>query len=189
VRVFPVKDDIPTDRWPLITLALIAADVIVSIVTGDIGVLHLLLNLLFLWLFGPSVEDAMGRIRFLAFFAAGGLIATGLELVIDDDATLLVVGTTGAISAVIGAYVRLYPWGRILAVVFLVAFFTIVEVPPLILVALWVALQVVFGLVDPGDVDVALVSGLAFGLAVAGVVATRIKTQDGLLQRGTAALS
>jgi membrane associated rhomboid family serine protease len=187
--VFPVKDDIPTDRWPLITVALIAANVIVAVVTGDIGVLHLLVNLLFLWLFGPSVEDAMGRVRFLAFLIAGGALATGIELAVDDDATLLVVATTGAISAAVGAYVRLYPWGKILTVVFLILFFTIIEIPSLVLVAAWVVLQVVFGIVDPGDVDVAVAVGLAFGAACSGFVATRVKTQAGLLQRGNAALS
>jgi membrane associated rhomboid family serine protease len=189
VRVFPVKDDIPTDRWPMVTTALIVAYVVAAILTGDVGVLHLLVNCLFLWLFGPSVEDAMGRVRFLAFFVAGGLIATGVELGLDMDAGVLVVGTTGAISAVIGGYLRLYPWGKILTIVFLLFFFTIIEIPIAILIGAWIALQVVFGVVDPGDVDAALVGGLVFGLAVAPLVAPHVKTRDGLLRRGTAALS
>jgi membrane associated rhomboid family serine protease len=187
--VFPVKDDIPTDRWPLITTALIVAFVVAAIVTGDVGVLHLLADVLFLWLFGPSVEDAMGRVRYPAFFLAGGLVATGIELVFDMDAGVLVVGVTGAISAVIGAYLRLYPWGKILALVTLVFFFTIIEIPIVLFVGAWIVVQVVFGLVDPGDVDAAVVGGLVFGLATAPLVATRVKTRDGLLQRGTAALS
>lgn len=189
MRVFPVKDDIPTDRWPLATIALILAGAVAAILTGDIGVLHLAVNVLFLWLFGPSVEDAMGRVRFVAFFVVAGAIATGLELALGLDAGVLAVGSTGAVSAVIAAYLRLYPWGKILTIVFLLFFFTVIEVPAAILVGVWIALQVVFGVVDPGDVDVALVAGFAFGLATAGLVATRVKTRDGLRGRGSAALS
>jgi membrane associated rhomboid family serine protease len=187
--VFPVKDDIPTDRWPLATIALMIAGAVAAILFGEIGVLHLLVNLLFLWLFGPSVEDAMGRLRFLAFFAAGGLVALGLELALGLDAGVLAVGSTGAVSAVIGAYLRLYPWGKILALVLIVLFGTIVEIPIAIFIGLWIALQVVFGIVDPGDVDIALIAGFAFGLAGARLAATRVKTRESLLHRSTAALS
>ncbi|MCW3006843.1 MAG: rhomboid family intrarane serine protease, partial [Solirubrobacterales bacterium] len=100
--MFPVKDDIPTDRWPLVTIALILANVIVYLVAGAAtagdggvvpsdpsvgaafgsmflhdGLLHLLGNVLLLWLFGPSVEDAMGRVRYVLFYVVGGLVAVG----------------------------------------------------------------------------------------------------------------
>jgi membrane associated rhomboid family serine protease len=215
--VFPVKDDIPTDRWPLVTTALILANVIVYLVAGAAtagdggvvpsdpsvgaafgslflhdGLLHLLGNVLFLWLFGPSVEDAMGRVRYVLFYVVGGLVAVGAQIALDPDSTVPLIGASGAISAVMGAYLRLYPWGKILTVVFLLFFFTIIEIPAVFVLVAWIVLQVALGIGGVGGSDVAYgahVGGFVFGVAVAGFVATRVKTRDGLLRRGTAALS
>lgn len=210
--MFPVKDDIPTDRQPLVTIALIVANVIVFVITGAAngddgglvpahpaigaafgsmflhgGVLHLAVNMLFLWLFGPSVEDAMGRVRFILFYFVGGLVAAGLQIAIDPHSTVPLIGASGAISAVMGAYLRLYPWGKILALVMLPFFATIIEMPAVFLLVAWIGLQVVLGFADPGDVAYgAHIAGFAFGLAVAGFVAIRVKTRDGLLRRGDA---
>jgi membrane associated rhomboid family serine protease len=212
--VFPVKDDIPTDRVPLITLGLIVANLVVFLVTGattvydgglvpadptvgaafgsmflHTGLLHLAGNLLFLWLFGPSVEDSMGRVRFILFYLVGGLVASGAQFAIDPHSTVPLVGASGAISVVMGAYLRLYPWGKVLTLVFLIFFFTIIEIPAAFLLVAWIGLQIVLGIVDPGDIAYgAHIAGFAFGFAVAGFVATRVKTRDGLLQRGRAAL-
>jgi membrane associated rhomboid family serine protease len=212
--VFPVKDDIPTDRVPLITLALIVANVVVFLVVGGssgdhgalipadptvgdafasmflhTGLLHLAGNVLFLWLFGPSVEDALGRPRFIAFYLVGGLVAAGAQIAVDPHSTVPLVGASGAISAVMGGYLRLYPWGRVLTVVFLLLFFTVIEIPAAFMLVAWIALQVVLGIVDPGDVAYAAhVAGFAFGLVIAGFVATRVKTPESLLRRSSAAL-
>ncbi len=214
-RVFPVKDDIPTDRVPVVTLALIFANALVYLLAGDGAVrdgglvpadptvgdvfssmflhaslLHVVGNMLFLWWFGPSVEDALGRVRFLAFYLVGGLVATGVQVAIDPGSTVPLVGASGAIAAVMGAYLRLYPWGRILTLVFLLLFFTIVAIPVWVMLAAWVALQVVLGITDPGDVAYAAhLGGFAFGLLVARLIATRVKTPEGLLRRSRTALS
>jgi membrane associated rhomboid family serine protease len=210
--VFPVKDDIPTDRLPLVTLALIAANVVVFLILGDAalrhglvpsdptvatalsamflhaGLLHLLGNLLFLWLFGPTVEDAMGPIRFLALYVAAGVVASLAQIAVDPSSTVPLVGASGAISAVMGAYLRLYPWGRMLTVVFCVLFFTVIEIPIWVMLTIWCVLQVVLGVLDPGDVAYAAhLAGFAFGIVVARLLARRVKTPDSLLRRGRTA--
>jgi membrane associated rhomboid family serine protease len=102
-------------------------------------------NLLFLWLFGNNVEDAMGPIRFLAFYVAGGLVATAVQLGLDPDSMIPVVGAAGAVAAVIGGSVMLYPRARVLTLVLIIFLFGVVEVPALLMLGLWLVLQGVFG--------------------------------------------
>jgi membrane associated rhomboid family serine protease len=208
-----VKDDIPNDRVPVVTLALIVANLVVFLLVDHAAVarhglvphdptvatafssmflhtgwLHLIGNLVFLWLFGPNVEDALGRVRFLAFYLVGGLIASAAQIAVDPSSTVPLVGASGAISVLMGAYLRLYPWARVLTVVFCILFFTIVEIPVAAMLVLWFALQVVLGLLDPGDVAyVAHLAGFAFGLLTARWLATHVKTPESLLRRGRAA--
>ena len=187
--MFPVKDDIPTDRVPIVTMALIAANVVVLLI-ADAGLLLTLVNAGFLWLFGPSVEDALGRARFVAFVGASGLIAAGIQLVVDPDASAVVAGSCGAIAAMIGAYLRLYPWAHMQAIVLAPFFFTIVAIPVMAMIGGWVVVQVGLALLDPADVPYgALAAGVAIGLLAARRVATNVKTPDGLLRRGRAVLS
>lgn len=208
-----MKDDIPNDRVPVVTLALIVANLVVFLLVDHAAVarhglvphdptvatafssmflhtgwLHLIGNLVFLWLFGPNVEDALGRVRFLAFYLVGGLIASAAQIAVDPSSTVPLVGASGAISVLMGAYLRLYPWARVLTVVFCILFFTIVEIPVAAMLVLWFALQVVLGLLDPGDVAyVAHLAGFAFGLLTARWLATHVKTPESLLRRGRAA--
>lgn len=185
--MLPVKDDIPTDRVPVITLALLLANALVFVLLHT-GLAPLLVNLLFLWLFAPNVEDALGRVRFLAFYLAGGLVAAGAQIAVDPGATLAPVGAAGATAAVLGAYLRLYPWAHVLTVVFCILFFTVVEIPVLAMVVLWFALQVVLGVLDLGDAAYAAhLAGFAFGLLTVRLVATHVKTPESLLRRGRAA--
>jgi membrane associated rhomboid family serine protease len=212
--VVPIKDDIPTDRLPLITLALIAANVLVFLIGGSgaardhglvpddpsagafltamfvhVGVLHLLGNVLLLWLFGPSVEDATGRLRFLALYLAGGVLASAAQIAVDPSATAPLAGASGAVAAVMGAYLRLYPWAHVLSLVFCILFFTIVEIPVLVMLGLWVGVQVALELLDPGSVAIAAhLAGLAFGFAAVTLVARNVKTPESLLARGRAAV-
>ena len=101
--------------------------------------LHLFGNLLFLWIFGPNVEDRLGRVTFLALFAAGGLAAAGLQVAVDPTADLPMVGASGAISAVLGAYLVLFPRARIQSLVFLVFFYELIAVPSVLVLGFWFA--------------------------------------------------
>jgi len=187
--VIPVTDDIPRDRLPIVTLALLAAIAIAFPVAGlDGSVFAVLANLLFLWLLGPTVEDALGRVRFAAFLVAGGGVAALAQLALGADGHVALAGATGAVAAVLGAYLRLYPWGRVLAVVLAIVFSTIVALPLAAVLGAWAALQVALAVLA-GPATLLAAQGVAFalGMAVARPLATRVKTPEVLLARGRAA--
>jgi membrane associated rhomboid family serine protease len=105
------------------------------------GWLHIFFNMLFLWVFGNNVEDAMGRLRFVLFYLIGGLAAIGAQVAVSPDAQIPTVGASGAIAAVLGGYILLYPQARVLTVIFLFFFFTFVEIPAMIMLGIWLFLQ------------------------------------------------
>jgi membrane associated rhomboid family serine protease len=108
--------------------------------------LHIFGNMLFLVIFGPNVEDAMSRPRFLAFYLLGGLVALAAQVAVGPDSTAPTLGASGAIAAVLGGYILLYPRARVLTLVFILFFFTIVELPAVVLLVLWFLEQLWFGL-------------------------------------------
>jgi membrane associated rhomboid family serine protease len=134
--------------------------------------LHIFGNMLFLAIFGPTLEDVMGRVRFPIFYLLGGLVALGAQVLVDPNSTTPTLGASGAIAAVLGGYIVLYPRARILSVVLIIFFFTIVEVPALLLLGFWFVVQLYFGaagLASPvgsgeGVAYFAHVGGFAFGL-------------------------
>ncbi len=151
--------------------------------------LHIFGNMLFLAIFGPTVEDAMGRLRFPAFYLLGGLVALAAQVVVDPNSTGPTLGASGAIAAVLGGYILLYPRARILTLVFIVFFVTIIEVPALVLLGFWFLEQLYFGvagLAGPvgggeGIAYFAHVGGFGFGLlAIRLFVARRPRTQPPL---------
>jgi membrane associated rhomboid family serine protease len=109
------------------------------------SLLHLLGNMLFLWIFGNNIEDSMGRPRFVLFYLLGGVAAIAGQTLIDPGAQAPTVGASGAIAAVLGAYALLYPRARVVTVVFIVIFFTILNLPALAVLGLWFLLQVLYG--------------------------------------------
>jgi membrane associated rhomboid family serine protease len=134
--------------------------------------LHIFGNMLFLVIFGPNVEDATGRVRYLLFYLLGGLIALGAQVLVSPDSTAPTLGASGAIAAVLGGYLLLYPRARVLTLVFIVFFVTIVEVPAVLLLGFWFLEQLYFGtagLASPvgggeGVAYFAHIGGFAFGL-------------------------
>lgn len=195
--MIPVKDNIPLDRVPVATLTLIVANVVVYIVAGSSAVrtlsvgtvfasmfvhsavLQLIGNMWFLWLFGPTIEDSMGPLRFLGFYVAGGLVAAGLVLAVDPGASAPPVGAAGALAAVLGAYLLLYRDARVLVLVTIVFFFGVIEIPLLAMVGAWVVMQAAFAAAgwigDGGFAYLSYIGGFLFGLAAIRLVATRRK--------------
>jgi membrane associated rhomboid family serine protease len=109
------------------------------------GWLHLIFNMWTLWLFGAAVEDRLGHIRYLAFYVACGLLAAATHAALNPNSTVPSLGASGAIAGVMGCYVRMFPFARIVVVVpilFLPLFF---EMPALIFVGIWFLLQVLQG--------------------------------------------
>ena len=212
--MFPLKDNVPTRRFPVVTVALIAINVLVYLLlqrkTGidlngssldqsalfnyaaipyelthwdsecaasvtqvvcdprihndlptwvtpftamfaHAGLLHLGGNMLFLWIFGNNVEDAMGRVKYVAFYLLGGLGAVALQTAIDPDAAVPTLGASGAIAAVLAGYLVLYPRAKVLTAVFIIVFFTFIELPAFLFLLVWIGLQVAYGAADLND--------------------------------------
>jgi len=138
------------------------------------GILHLAGNMVFLAIFGPNVEEAMGRVRFVVFYLLGGLIALAAQVLVDPNSSTPTLGASGAIAGVLGGYIVLYPRARILSLIFIVFFVTIIEVPAVFLLGFWFLQQLLFGAAnatDPlggggGVAYFAHVGGFVFGLAL-----------------------
>ncbi len=256
--MFPLKDNIPTDRFPLVTVLLIAINIVVFLgfqqpsgfssvndakvvrygaipyeishpgrhcalavvvdpatgsrqrqpaCEGESGVrgtagpqpatwltlfaamfmhggfLHIAGNMLFLWIFGNNVEDSMGRGRFVLFYLLGGIGALAGQVLIDPNSTVPTIGASGAIAAVLGGYILLYPRARVLSIVFIIFFFTLIEIPAILMLGFWFLQQIYFGAADLSDPTGggggvaywAHIGGFAFGLLAIKLFATRRK--------------
>lgn len=177
--LLPLKDNLGSLRVPVVTLSLIAVTVVLWVagwnpdltdtwwplaalaslfVTG--GFWALVVNMLFLWLFAKSLEDTLGRARFLALFLAAGVAAAGAQELFDPDTVAPTVGVAGAIAGLIGAHFVLYPRARILCWVLIPFFVGFVEIPAIVLGAAWFGLQALDAIGQPP------LSGLIGGLLV-----------------------
>lgn len=192
--MIPLRDNIPTRRFPIVTAALIAANVVVFLVDwatrqhvvavnsygepvrylGDIGGisaqysmipaaitkdlshawitifismflhsnwLHIGGNMLYLWIFGNNVEDTLGRGRYLVFYLACGVIAAACHIATAPQSTTPVVGASGAIAGLMGAYLVLFPQASILTIIPIFFIGTIQEIPALVVIGFWAVLQ------------------------------------------------
>ena len=129
------------------------------------GWFHLIGNMLFLWIFGNNIEDVLGRGRYLLFYLGCGVVAALSQAFSSYGSHVPMVGASGAIAGVLGAYLLLYPNANVHVFVWIVIFFRIVNVPAWILLGLWFALQLVSGLArGPGT------PGVAFWAHVGGFV-------------------
>jgi membrane associated rhomboid family serine protease len=225
--VLPIKDNVPTRHFPVVTVALIAANVAfyflyqdggINVPQGPVDELayhpcevndscrtvgeswpitavtsmfmhgsidHLVGNMLFLWIFGNNVEDAMGRVRFLAFYLLAGFAATALQTFITlgwgttAEATIPNLGASGAVSGVLGAYLLLLPNAKVITVIFLF-FILLQEIPAWIFLGVWFLFQAWSGgleLIHPsaggGVAFFAHIGGFVSGLALVYLFASR----------------
>jgi membrane associated rhomboid family serine protease len=248
--VIPIKDNIPTDRFPFVTVTLILLNVVAYILAirhggslisgpdthevvkygaipyaithpsvhcgfvqtlagGEIGctrhagiihglpwwetvftamfmhasILHIGGNMLFLWIFGNNVEDSMGHVKYLVFYLLGGIAAIALQVAVGPNSLAPTLGASGAIAAVLGGYIVLFPKARVLSLVIIIFFFTVVELPAWVMLGVWFAEQAIFaatGLTNPtgssgGVAYFAHVGGFAFGLLAIRLLATKRK--------------
>lgn len=133
------------------------------------GWLHLLGNMLFLWIFGNNIEDRLGRLPYLLFYLAGGIAASLAQVAIDPASDIPLVGASGAIAAVLGAYLVLYPGARITALIFLGFFYQVANVPAVIVLGYWFVLQLIDGFGSLGADNAQ--GGVAFFAHIGGFVA------------------
>ena len=134
------------------------------------SLLHLGGNMLFLWIFGNNIEDAMARLTFVGFYLLGGLCALALHVVFDTGSAIPTVGASGAIAGVLGAYARLYPRARVVTLVFIIIIFTVVTLPALLVLGVWFLMQLLPAFSEPigasggGVAYFAHIGGFLFGV-------------------------
>ena len=141
------------------------------------SLLHLGGNMLFLWIFGNNIEDAMGKVKFIVFYLLGGVAATLAQYATDTGAAIPNLGASGAIGAVLGGYALLYPRARVVTLIFIVFFITLLELPALLVLGAWFLLQLLDASSQPvggGGVAVwAHIGGFVFGLIAVKLFASR----------------
>ena len=201
--MIPLRDIIPSRTTPVVTIALIAVNILVFLFQLSLGervndfilyfglvpaafswvavftsmflhggFLHAGGNMLYLWIFGDNVEDRMGHGRYLVFYLLCGVAAALTQTIMEPDSVVPMVGASGAIAGIMGAYFVLYPRSRIVTLIPIIIFFHIIEVPAILFLGVWFLMQFLSGV---GSIATATGSepagGVAFWAHVAGFVA------------------
>jgi membrane associated rhomboid family serine protease len=107
---------------------------------------HIAGNMLYLWIFGNNVEDTLGHGRFLVFYLASGVVAAGAQTLMDTSSRVPMIGASGAISGVLGAYLLLFPQARVLTLVIFGFFWRVVSIPAVLVLGFWIVLQILYAL-------------------------------------------
>ncbi len=164
-------------QWSFVPSDLFQVNGLVTMVTAMFlhgGLLHIAGNMIFFWAFGPEVEEMMGRTKFAAFYLLGGLVAFGAQVMLNPDSRTPMLGASGAIAAVMGAFLVTFPRDRIRSLVFLGFFVTVLRVRAFLLVGLWFFLQIISEAdmlaedhTAGGVAYAAHIGGFIFGLAFA----------------------
>lgn len=174
-------------RWSMVPATIVAGRNWITVVSSMFlheGWAHILGNMLFLWVFGPEIEDVMGRGRYVLFYLLGGLAAAAAQTVIDPTSTIPTLGASGAIAAVMGAFLITYPRDRIRTVLLFGWFARVTFVPAIVLVGLWFLTQVfnqVGALADVqsgGVAYMAHIGGFLFGMLFVRLFETRQRRMD-----------
>jgi len=143
------------------------------------GWLHLLGNMLFLFIFGDNVEDEMGHLSFLGFYLLAGLAAAGLQYVSDPMSEAPMVGASGAIAGVMGAYLLLFPKARVDVLIIFVIFFRVFTIPAWVVLGVWFGLQLFNGTMTPTEDG-----GVAYWAHAGGFVAGLVMASRTLMRLG-----
>jgi len=205
--MLPLRDDIPSNKRPVITYTLVAINVLVflyemslgrgvqgfimsygvipqNIINGSDfytlltsmfmhgGFWHILGNMLFLWIFGDNVEDALGKFWFIIMYFLAGIGGSVAYILVSQSSSVPTIGASGAISGVLGAYLVLYPRARILAIVPIIFFIRFIMLPAYVFLGIWIFLQLILGVGSTaGGAGVAyfahiggFIIGIVFGL-------------------------
>ncbi len=177
---------IMTQRGPLVLCPEAPSFAWYTVVTSVFlhgGWLHLIGNMLFLWVFGNNIEDAMGPARFIVFYLFCGILAALAQILVQPGSPVPMVGASGAISGIMGAYLVLYPTARVHMLVVLFVFITRITVPAWVMLVYWAFLQAIGGL--PTIAGSATGGGVAFlahlGGFVAGLLTIRLFAKPELL--------
>lgn len=132
------------------------------------GLAHILGNMWFLWIFGDNIESALGHFRYAVFYILCGLAAGLAQVIINTDSLIPMVGASGAIAGVLGAYLMRYPHAQVHVFVFIFFFFTTIKVPAIIVLGIWFLLQLTNGL---GTLSLDSAGGVAWFAHIGGFIA------------------
>lgn len=169
-------------QWAVIPSEIAAGNGLFNIVSAMFlhgGWMHIIGNMIYLWAFGPEIEDVMGRVRYPVFYLLGGAAAFLAQVLMDPSSEVPNLGASGAIAAVMGAFLVTFPHDRIRTLVFIGWYITITFIPALILVGFWFALQLlsevgsVMANKSDGVAYMAHVGGIAFGIVTARIFEIR----------------
>ena len=139
---------------------------------------HLGGNMLYLWIFGNNIEDAMGHLRFVVFYVICGIVATLFHVASNPASKVPMVGASGAISGILGAYLLLYPWARVHTIVFIIFFIKIIKIPAFFLLTFWFVMQVLNSSVGGGVAWYAHIGGFLAGFILIKPFAKRKKRKS-----------
>jgi membrane associated rhomboid family serine protease len=132
------------------------------------GVFHIAWNMLYFWIFGNNIEERLGHIRFILFYLFCGVVAALSHVLLSPGSNVPMIGASGAVSGMLGAYILLFPMAQVRTIVLLGFYITVVRIPALIVIGFWAIIQVVSGLLSQGN---AAQGGIAFFAHVGGFVA------------------
>jgi len=127
------------------------------------GIFHLAGNMLYLWIFGNNVEDAIGHKKFIVFYLLSGVVAALFQFLYDPSSNIPMIGASGAVSGVLGAYLLLFPYAKVKTVLLIIIFIKVVELPAILLLSIWFLVQLFFSNGE-GVAWYAHIGGFIFGL-------------------------
>lgn len=173
------------NQWAVIPAQILQGQQLHTLLTAMFlhgGWLHLIGNLLFLWVFGDNVEAVLGHVGYLIFYLAGGLAASAAHIMLSPGSTIPSLGASGAIAAILGAYIVMFPGSQIRTLVMLGFFMRVTRLPALIFLGIWFVTQLFSGVATLGP-ETAQTSGVAFWAHIGGFI---FGLAGGFLLRGMA---
>lgn len=215
--MIPLRDDIPSNTFPIVNYILIAVNLAVfgfelslgrsldqyiyahavipvqvvseGLTAGQFvrmtatmffhgGWLHLLSNMLYLWIFGDNVEDRMGHFKYLVFYLIAGYLATFTHIFFYPMSGTPLVGASGAIAGVLGAYLILFPHARVLTLIFIFVFIQVIYIPALVFLGIWFVLQLISGTANVGQAAQSVAFWAHVGGFVAGMLLVKLFARE-----------
>lgn len=114
------------------------------------GLLHVAGNMLYLWIFGNNIEDSLGHFRFLLFYLFSGIVAVFGHALTEAQSMIPMIGASGAVSGILGAYILLFPQARVHTLIFFGFFFQVVRIPAVVVIGFWIVIQLISGFAGKG---------------------------------------
>lgn len=154
---------------------------IVPIITATFlhgGWLHIISNMLFLWVFGDNVEDKVGHLKYFLFYIAVGFIGNSAQILLSAESTVPIIGASGAVAGILGAYYLKFPHSRVLALIPIVFIFTLTEVRASIFIVFWFILQLFNGALSLGAVGNSVAYWAHVGGFLGGIILLKIFTKE-----------